>query len=504
MTKNGSGLFAQHRQVLEDRAVVAEVIEDRGYVSADTQAGLRRWGFGASQAEVARDGGALVIPIYDVLGERATVQMRPDQPRALKGKVLKYETATGSNMVLDVPRRVRPHIGDPGRPLVITEGPIKADALVSAGLDAMALLGVWCFKGTNGAGGKVVLAAFDHIAFNGRQVYVCFDSDAMLKVEVHEAMARFAAVLELRGANVAYIYLPHGEAGAKVGVDDFLATGHSTEELLALASPELRGTTAGTGTAARDTFDDVAHEPGWQVLDDVETLLRRFVVFANDQQPVAVALWVVHTHALDAADTTPRLAITSPEKRSGKSRLLEVLELVCRNAERSVNVSIPYLFRSIERERPTVLFDEIDTVFGSKVNAAHEELRGIVNAGHRRGATVGRMVGEGAAMLPKRYDVFCPVALAGIGQPPETIVDRSINIELRRRSPDQSVDPFRLAWFAWRFPPRLRRCRWVTLPEVAGNGATPHRCAQAASDLTRSALSPAATNKMAAVSMPTP
>jgi hypothetical protein len=348
MTDNGSRLFVHHSELLEARAVAADVIDERGYVSADTQAGLRWWGFSASQAEVARDGSVLVVPVHDVLGERAAVQMRPDHPRAQKGRTLKYETAAGSTMVLDVPSRVRPLIGDPGRPLVITEGPIKADALVSAGLHAMALLGVWNWRGTNDAGGKVVLAAFEHIALNGRQVYVCFDSDVMLKAGVHEAMARFAAVLGLRGAEVAYIYLPHGDAGAKVGVDDFLAAGHSTDELFALASPELRANTAGTGTTAKDTFDDIADEPGWQVLDDIDTLLRRFVVFANDRQPTAVALWVVHTHTLDAADTSPRLGVTSAEKRSGKSRLLEVLELVCRNAERSVNVSIPYLFRSID------------------------------------------------------------------------------------------------------------------------------------------------------------
>lgn len=235
MSGYGMGIFDQHAAKLGASGITPEVARERGYVSADTKAQLEREGFGPVQ----RRAPALVIPLHDVTGERCGAQVRPDDPRMLEGKAAKYETRAGQKMVLDVPPRVRPHLGDPSRPLVITEGPIKADAIVSAGLDAVALLGVWSWRGTNDDGGRVALAAWENVALNGRQVYVAFDSDAMLKPQVHGAMERLGAFLKSRGADVAYIYLPAGEAGAKVGADDYLAGGHTTDEMLALATTEL-------------------------------------------------------------------------------------------------------------------------------------------------------------------------------------------------------------------------------------------------------------------------
>ena len=236
MNGYGIGIFDQHQDKLKASGVTPEVARERGYRSADTKAQLEREGFGLAQ----RRPPALVIPLHDVTGERTGAQVRPDHPRMLTGKPAKYETRAGQTMVLDVPPRVRPHLGDPARPLVITEGPIKADAIVSAGLDAVALLGVWSWRGTNDDGGKVALAAWENVALNGRQIYVAFDSDAMLKPQVHGAMERLGAFLKSRGAQVAYIYLPAGDAGAKVGADDYLAGGHTTDEMLSLATTDLR------------------------------------------------------------------------------------------------------------------------------------------------------------------------------------------------------------------------------------------------------------------------
>lgn len=181
------------------------------------------------------------------------------------------------------------------------------------------------------------------------------------------------------------------------------------------------------------------------VLDALEVFIRRFVSFGNAHQVVAVVLWVAHTWAFDAAETTPRLAITSPERRSGKSRLLEVLERLVRTPLLTTNISVAALFRLVDDSRPTILFDEVDAIFSprSKQEGA-EDLRGLLNAGHRRqGGEVVRMVGQGAAMHPQRFKVFAPVALAGIGRLPDTVADRAIPIRLERRAADEFVEPFR-------------------------------------------------------------
>ncbi len=231
------GVLPQHQALIVASAISPEVASARGYRSIKTKAELRRRGFSDSQCRVP----ALLIPIYGPTGELSTYQARPDEPRIdQRGKPVKYETPGGSRMALDVPPAASPWIGDPARPLFITEGVRKADAAVSAGLSCIALLGVWNWRGKNEHGGKVALPEWESIALNGRQIYIAFDSDVMTKPAVHAALVRLKAFVESRKAHVLLIYLPPDEEGSKVGVDDYLAAGHTAADLLALATPELR------------------------------------------------------------------------------------------------------------------------------------------------------------------------------------------------------------------------------------------------------------------------
>jgi hypothetical protein len=176
------------------------------------------------------------------------------------------------------------------------------------------------------------------------------------------------------------------------------------------------------------------------LLDNVAAFVRRFVVL-SEPQAEAVALWVLHTHALDAADTTPYLAVTSAEKRSGKTRLLEVLELVAATPLPTANISDAALFRAVEQLSPTLLLDEIDAVFNPKARE-REDLRGLLNAGYRRGAVVRRMGGGNMTTL-ESFSVFCAKVFAGIGRLPDTIEDRAICIRLERKTRGESVGRFR-------------------------------------------------------------
>jgi hypothetical protein len=165
------------------------------------------------------------------------------------------------------------------------------------------------------------------------------------------------------------------------------------------------------------------------LLDNVRAFVRRFVVLDDDQAD-AVALWVAATHVFEAFACSPYLAISSAEKRSGKSLLLEVLELLVRDPLPTSNISDAALFRVIDERKPTLLIDEIDAVFGKKARE-REELRGILNAGYRRGAVTHRMGGSNNTSL-QTFSVFCPKAFAGIGDClPDTIADRAIPIRLR-------------------------------------------------------------------------
>lgn len=245
-----ASLLPQHAALIRESAIAPRVAAARGYRSVESRAELERLGFSQSQRNVP----CLLIPIHDVHGELATYQIRPDTPRVGKrGRVIKYETPRGARMILDVPPPARAWIADPKRPLFITEGARKADSAVSKGICCVAILGVWNWRGTNEHGGQVALADWEDVALKGRDVYIAFDSDVTSKPEVFSALSRFRSFLGSRGARAQVIYLPTGDDGTKIGLDDFLAGGHSTKALVSLASSDLKRLGSDAATASFDT-----------------------------------------------------------------------------------------------------------------------------------------------------------------------------------------------------------------------------------------------------------
>jgi hypothetical protein len=183
---------------------------------------------------------------------------------------------------------------------------------------------------------------------------------------------------------------------------------------------------------------------GDALLADVQAFLGKFVAYPSDNERVAHVLWIMHTHLMDAWESTPRIAFLSPEPGSGKTRALEISELLVPNPVEAVNVTPAYLFRKVgsDQGRPTILYDEIDTVFGPKAKD-NEEIRGLLNAGHRRGAVAGRCVVKGKIVETEEISAYCAVALAGLGGLPDTILSRAVVVRMRRRSPDERVEPYR-------------------------------------------------------------
>lgn len=184
---------------------------------------------------------------------------------------------------------------------------------------------------------------------------------------------------------------------------------------------------------------------GWAVLVDVERFLARFVVYPGEHERVAHVLWIAHTWFMDRWESTPRIAFLSPEPGSGKSRALEVTEPLVPRPIHAVNATPAYLFRKVSdpEGEPTILFDEIDTVFGPKAKD-NEELRGLLNAGHRRGAVAGRCVIKGKEVTTEELPAYAAVALAGLDDLPDTIMTRSVVVRMRRRAPGEEVQPWRL------------------------------------------------------------
>ncbi len=175
---------------------------------------------------------------------------------------------------------------------------------------------------------------------------------------------------------------------------------------------------------------------GALLLDELAARFSRFLALPEHAAD-AMALWVVHVHAHDAAQVSPVLAFVSPEKRCGKTTALSVMQDLVPRALPVANITSAALFRSIEQWSPTLLIDEADTFLKHS-----DELRGILNSGHgRRQAFVLRTVGDDHQ--PQMFRTWAPKAIALIGALPSTLEDRSIVIAMRRRLPNERVSRFR-------------------------------------------------------------
>jgi hypothetical protein len=201
---------------------------------------------------------------------------------------------------------------------------------------------------------------------------------------------------------------------------------------------------------------------GEVLIADMVKVIRRHVIL-SEHQALTVALWIVHTHAVEVADHTPRLQVRSPTMRCGKSTLMNAIKPMVAKPLSTENITTASLFRLIELVQPTLLIDEADSFLKRDDGKDHEELRGILNAGHGRGGSIIRTVGED--FEPRSFAVFGPVAYAwlvrrGANVSP-TLEDRSITIELRRRLPDEEITRLRSTRTGHLHQLGRRAARWV-------------------------------------------
>jgi hypothetical protein len=212
---------------------------------------------------------------------------------------------------------------------------------------------------------------------------------------------------------------------------------------------------------------------GAALLVELHGALTRYVVLPSPQAADAVTLWAAATHAQPAWEHAPRLAVVSPLKRCGKSRLLDVVAETCHAPLITVNATIAAVVRSIGEDPPTLLVDEADTLWGSKkVADSNEDLRGLLNAGHQRNRPMLRW--DVTSRTLDQLDTFAMALLAAIGELPDTIMDRAVVVRMRRRAPGERVQPYRTR----RDAPPLNQLRerlggWVRAHLVQLRQATP-------------------------------
>ena len=302
---------------------------------------------------------------------------------------------------------------DSGKPVLVVEGEKDVDRLVSLG-----------FCATTNLGGAGKWRPEYNESLRDRHVVVIPDNDdagrahARLVATALNGIADTVNVVELPG-------LP-----TKGDVSDWLDAGGTVASLREII--EGGGSiTPGIGVGTIATAPDMTLG---EALDAIAAHLTRFIHFADPVHADAIALWIAHTHVpLDRLEQSPILALTSAVKQSGKTKVLDVLEFLVRGPWRITRPSEAVLFRKIDQDHPTVLLDEVDTIFNDK-SGSTEGIRSVFNSGNRHGTKVPRAVTQGRTITLAEFDVFCPKATAGIGSLPDTVLDRAIVIPMERRA----------------------------------------------------------------------
>ena len=210
------------------------------------------------------------------------------------------------------------------------------------------------------------------------------------------------------------------------------------DDAVARLRPKDGATDGRQGEALTFERPEPWHEPvnGEALYDALEATFTRHLALPKGA-PTALALWTLHTYVFDRFAITPRLAVVSAEKGSGKTTVLRLLEYLACKTLLAAHVTPAAMFRTLAIAKPTLLIDEADTFMNG-----NNELRGIINSGHGNDGRLIRNVGDDHE--PRKFSTWGPVALAAIGDLPDTIMDRALVIPMRRRRADEPVERFRL------------------------------------------------------------
>jgi putative DNA primase/helicase len=378
-----------------------------------------------------------------------------------------------------------------GKPLILTESPIKVLPCLQAGVYAIGLNGVWCASVENADKLHVIRAdLLEALDWRGRKVYLAFDADWTINPKVRHALFRLFFIMSVSGAEVFQLTWDLNEGK---GIDDYLVNQqrsngqHDAKDvlfnLLSEATPfinSLQATAVDVGLISQElrnvwipdvlrsqlcrqlakplgvrvsALEDltVAEVPpekrgrieetiepwgdpvdGVVLLQEIYGQVSRFVII-DDNGYVVTCLHSVLAYSWEVFFKLPILRLKSPVKRCGKSTMLDVIERLVLRPLLTVSVSPAGLFRIIENFHPYIMVDEADT-FG----AENDELRTIVNGGFERGRPAIRVNKE--TLKPEFFDTFCPKVLASIGGLHETIEDRSIIVNMKRKPPGAEVE----------------------------------------------------------------
>jgi hypothetical protein len=410
--------------------------------------------------DVAADLSGVLFRYYSpVTGKRTTARVRRDHPETdADGKLLnKYISAWGDGRHLYFLPGSAPKLGQPDMPVCLVEAEKSALALTAwaertgTQLLPVAMGGCYGWRGVVGKtetsdGERVdVKGALADLSYcDGHRVYVALDANAATNPDVRAARTKLCADLRRRKCEVLVVDVPIME-GVN-GPDDFIAVAGDdamAEVFAAAHKPTRKLAVMPAPKPAAPVLPPFAPDEAAAATSDLLVTLIEWIntyVVVTVSQAVIMATWILHTWVIDAAQWTPYLHITGPEKSCGKTLLIDTLSVLAYNPRTSSGVSPAALLRLVDKHQPSLFLDEMDAATNGNKELA-ETQRGILNAGAKRGSIYYKCDGKDHEL--REFKAFGPKCFGGIGDIPATIASRSITIEMRRKLPSESIERFR-------------------------------------------------------------
>jgi len=452
-------LHPDHKADLQESGLSDESIEKSGIYSVAPGDIPKTMGWDAPISSLL----AFPYPGTDFIRHK----LFPPYQKKGESRAQKYHQSKGSGIAL-----YKPPGFDADKDLImITEGEKKALRSMQEGLNCIALGGIWNFAVKDKNGKPQLIDDFNSIEWIDRKVELVPDSDFQKKIEVKHAVYRLGTLLEQRGAKVSVVCLPIQENIGKL--DDYLCENSIkgfeglrrislTHKLFSDAKKrekqskeQKENQPEKQPTIAEDIEPWETPVDGCEILHLLHDTIKAHIVL-DPPAVIACTLWIILTYCYDLFRILPILAVTSPEKRCGKTTLLEILSGLSNKPLLASNISPSAVFRTIEKYGPCLLIDEADTFLKD-----NEELRGIINSGHtRKSAFVIRT--NTVTLDPERFSTWGPKAIALIGGLPGTIIDRSVSIRLERKTTSEKVTKVSIDFDEEQMNLRRMIKRWAT------------------------------------------
>jgi hypothetical protein len=205
-----------------------------------------------------------------------------------------------------------------------------------------------------------------------------------------------------------------------------------------------------------------------ELLDGVLAQLRRYIIIHDEHFAVVCALWVLFAWCHDIATYSPLLVIQSADSGAAKTHLTQAIVWLSPRGLMITEPTGPVLYRTVDRDRPTLGVDDADRLLPRKPDLAH-----IVNVSYTRGITIPRT----EQRVPRYYSPFCPKVLNGIDLLPHlqsATRTRCIAGNLLPKLDDEEVVDFKRAYIDEDFSVLRRKAmRWAADNMVAIRDANP-------------------------------